>query len=128
MAVQQCDMVLDQFNLVVYGAIAIETITGHHAVLVSKKVQEERLLEYFGTVWPILGCEDEDDIYEAVKWAILHRSELQKKADDAYQWLLKEHSEERIARLACGTFYLAMDGSERKGLFERFEKTGLSDF
>lgn len=113
-AIKSCDIILDQFYWTAYGAVAIESLACNHAVLLSKLIPEARMTEYFHSNWPIMACDGVDDIYNSLKRLLTNRGEIPRMAQAAYEWLLNNHNEARIAALACGAFEMALNNVEEK--------------
>ncbi len=98
------DAVLDQFLLKAFGAITVETLCAGGGVLISQKVPDEEMKMFFGEQLPSFKCDDENDIYEAMKTVMTDENECRERAQKGAQWINKYHSSKRIVNLLEDAF------------------------
>ncbi len=89
------DAVLDQFYWKVFGAITFEVLCAN-TPLIASAVQEKRMQAYFGANLPYYACEDEEDIYKAMKEVVSLPQKAKEKSEGGRDWILKYHSDEKI--------------------------------
>ena len=110
-AICSCDVILDQFNYSVFGAIAIEAMLGGKAVLVNHSIESGVMKNFFSSTWPILEADTSKEIEESITEVLLSKEKQKTIAERQFQWVTKEHSADRIARLVCGSMALALKDS-----------------
>lgn len=91
-----CDGILDQFLLPAFGAITIEALCAGGGVLISQKVPNEQMEAFFGEQLPSFVCEDEDDIYDAMKTVMEDETSCRERAALGKEWIEEHHANARI--------------------------------
>jgi glycosyltransferase involved in cell wall biosynthesis len=109
---QASDMILDQFELGVFGLITPKAMACGKPVLTS---YDKALNEWcFKEHPPVVACKTEDEIYKAMHELSTmpsKRIEIGKRSRD---WVLKHHSKKAIRDILLNTMNLAKENFERK--------------
>ncbi len=90
------DAILDQFVLPVFGGIAFEVLATGRSVLISKKVADERMIEFYDSPMPYYPCETAEDISSAMLSVITNPSFAHQLAKKGKLWVLGCHSDNMI--------------------------------
>jgi len=95
-ALHSVNATLDEFFYKAYGGIVIETLAIGRAVLITIEVDKEDEIRFFGENFPCLPCNNEDDIYKAMKYVIDDPATSAKIASQGPDSLRRAHSHEAI--------------------------------
>lgn len=97
----QVDAILDQFTLKAFGGIAVEAMCTKNAVLMISKMDESNMNTFFEESMPAFFCDNAEDLYNGMKIVISDNDATKKIAEDAYNWINRYHSKQKIVEKNC---------------------------
>ena len=96
---KKCDLIADQFSIGMFGLIGMEALCSRKPLMAYFNKESDKF--YNGETPPILNCQNEEEIFEILKMILdgkISRNELSSLGEKGYNWILKWHSEEKVAR------------------------------
>ena len=109
---QASDMILDQFELGVFGLITPKAMACGKPVLTS---YDKALNEWcFKAHPPVVACKTEDEIYKAMHALSTSPSKRREIGKQSRDWVLKHHSKKAIRDILLNSMSLAKENFEHK--------------
>ncbi len=99
------EAVADQFYYKGYGAITFEVLASNRSVLISSMTDEKYQKMFFGDLVPYFACNEENEIYYAMKSVICKDEKYLYLKQNERSWVKEHHSNERILEALEKAFY-----------------------